>query len=81
MQGQLLALKQLGPFGSRLLASYLTFGKPMAIIAASAVGLDAVACEAHGSCLVARNGANVLAGSNENWFRSIVNNYLRRCVG
>ena len=52
----------------------------MAVMAADALGLGATACDAHGRWLVARNGSNVLVGSNENWFRCIVNSYLRRLV-
>ena len=77
---QLLALKQLGAFGSRLLNSYLIMGKPMAVMAAHALGLSPQACEAHGAYLVARNGANA-DGANENWFRSVTNNALKQHVG
>ena len=80
-KGQLLALKQLGTFGSRLLNSYLIMGKPMAVMAAHALGLGPEPCEAHGTYLVARNGANVLVGANENWFRSVTNNALKLYVG
>jgi hypothetical protein len=81
MKEQLIALKQLAPFGSRLLCSYLIFGKPMAIRAAKALGFDQQACSAHGTYLVARNGANGIAAKNESWFRSMLNNALRTCVG
>ena len=60
---QLVALKQLTPAASRLLVSYLIFGKPLAIAAASQLhGADAAAV--HGMFLIARNGADLLQEKN-----------------
>ena len=60
---QLVALKQLTPAASRLLLSYLIFGKPLAIAAASELhGTDAAAV--HGTFLIARNGADLLQETN-----------------
>ncbi len=78
LQNQLLALKQMGLFGSRLMASYLVFGKPMAIEAAHALGYDPYV---HGTWLVARKGATVSLRSNEDWFRASINNVLLVHVG
>jgi hypothetical protein len=63
---QLVALKQLTPAASRLLLSYLIFGKPLAIAAASELhGTDAAAV--HGTFLIARNGADLLQETNYRW--------------
>jgi len=56
-------------------------GQLMAVMAAHALGLGPEACEAHGTYLIARNGANVLVGANENWFRSVTDNELKLHVG
>ncbi len=59
MKEQLVALKQLSSAASRLLASYLILGKPLAI--KSALDLHGPAASAvHGSSLLARNGNNAL---------------------
>ncbi len=77
-KNQLLALKQLGCFGSRLMVSYLVFGKPMAIEAAHALGY---APYVHGAWLVARKGTTVSLRANEDWFRASINNVLLVHVG
>jgi hypothetical protein len=70
-----------GPFGSRLMCSYLIYGKAMAIEAAHALHLGPQECSAHGTWLVARNGSNGMSDKNENWLRALINNALRTCVG
>ena len=96
LEQQLVALKQLTPAASRLLLrcvllcgillsnpfafSYLIFGKPLAIAAASRLhGADAAAV--HGMFLIARNGADLLQEKNYRWFSSLVNNILLLLVG
>ena len=96
LEQQLVALKQLTPAASRLLLrcvlicvillsntfafSYLIFGKPMCIAAASALhGADAAAV--HGTFLIARNGADLLQENNYRWFSSLVNSILLLLVG
>jgi hypothetical protein len=59
LETQLVALKQLTPAASRLLLSYLIFGKPLAIAAAFQLH-GATGAAVHGSYLIARNGCDVL---------------------
>jgi hypothetical protein len=56
---QLVALKQLTPAASLLLLSYLIFGKPLAIAAASEL-LGPEAAAVHGTHLIARNGSDAM---------------------
>ncbi len=64
-----------------LCRSYLTFGKPMAIIAAADRKLSPAQVAVHGTKLCARNGQDLTSSSNEKWARCIVNNLLRQHVG
>jgi len=80
MRQQLVAMKQLSPFGSRLLCCYLIFGKPMAILAAAQLGMPPASIAVHGQKLIARNGQDVTATAKDKWARSIVNNLLRTHV-
>ncbi len=59
LEQQMVALKQLTPAASRLLLSYLIFGKPMAIAASSHLYGTAEAA-VHGTFLIARNGCDLL---------------------
>jgi hypothetical protein len=59
MREQLVALKQLSSAASRLLASYLILGKPLAIKSASDL-YGSKGAAVHGSSLLARNGKDAL---------------------
>jgi hypothetical protein len=60
------------------MASYLVFGKPMAVEAAAVLGYEPYV---HGAYLVARKGKPVSLRANEDWFRASINNVLLEHVG